>query len=129
MIFVDTSAFYALADRADLHNLRAREVFTRVLEERTPLLTHNYVLVESFALLQRRLGLPAARALQQSARSFEVVWVDQELHADAATRWAGGGRSLSFVDHVSFLLMQRLRIETAFAFDSNFERAGFRLVE
>ena len=127
MIFVDTSAFYALADRADPQHRRARDLFERILRDRTALLTHNYILVESLALLQHRLGLPAARALQESTRAFEVVWIDHELHAEAAVRWAAGGRSVSLVDHVSFLLMRRLQIQTAFAFDSDFEDAGFEL--
>jgi predicted nucleic acid-binding protein len=39
-----------------------------------------------------------------------------------------GRQAASFVDRVSFELMRRDRIETAFAFDRDFAREGFRRV-
>lgn len=65
------------------------------------------MLIESFALLQHRLALSSAVALQESSRAFDVVWIDEEIHREAASRWALARRSLSFVDHVSFVLMER----------------------
>lgn len=129
MIFLDTSAIYALADRSDANHDRAKRQFARILKASWPVVTHNYVLVESFALLQHRLGLASAVALQESSRAFEVVWIDEDLHSEAATRWSRGRRSLSFVDQVSFVLMERRRIEVAFAFDPDFVKAGFQLSE
>ncbi len=129
MIFLDTSAIYALADRSDANHHRARRQFARILEASLPIITHNYVLFESCALLQHRLGLSSAVALQESSRAFEVAWIGEDLHREAAHRWSGGRRSLSLVDHVSFVLMERRRIEIAFAFDPDFAGAGFRLFE
>lgn len=129
MIFLDTSAIYALADRSDANHDRAKRQFAHILKTSWPVVTHNYVLVESFALLQHRLGLASAVALQESSRAFEVVWIDEDLHGEAATRWSRGRRSLSFVDQVSFVLMERRRIEVAFAFDPDFVKAGFQLSE
>ncbi|HYT77414.1 MAG TPA: hypothetical protein VEL79_21840 [Vicinamibacterales bacterium] len=44
------------------------------------------------------------------------------------TRWTGPGRRrLSLVDHVSFLVMRRRKVSTAFAFDPDFTSAGFQL--
>ena len=125
MIFLDTSAIYALADNADPNHARAGKIFERLVTERTALMTHNYVLVESFALLQHRLGLGSAIAFSDESRNFEIVWVDQQTHREAASKWAKRGRTLSFVDHVSFVVMERMQITTAFAFDSDFVAAGF----
>ena len=47
----------------------------RLLASGQPLLTHNYVLIETVALLQRRLGMPSARAFLSDARNFTVHWV------------------------------------------------------
>lgn len=127
MIFIDTSAIYALADRSDPNHPQAKRQFARILDSGEPILTHNYILVESMALLQHRLGLPSAVALAESSRSFEIEWIDEELHREANMRWARGRRTLSFVDHVSFLVMKRLEIDVAFAFDPDFESEGFRL--
>jgi len=127
VIFFDTSAVYALADRADPNYATARERFSRILRSGDRLLTHNYVLAESFALLQHRLGLSSAVAFARSARAFEIEWIAEETHAVAVLRWSGGKRTLSFVDHMSFVVMERRGIEEAFAFDPDFETAGFRL--
>jgi len=57
MIFLDTSGIFALADRDDAMHDRAIRMLKSAQNAREEILTHNYVLVESAALLQRRLGL------------------------------------------------------------------------
>jgi predicted nucleic acid-binding protein len=128
VIFVDTSAWYALTDSRDPNHGRAQQLFARLLEEQTPLLTHNYVVVESMSLIQNRLGLAAARVLADEMRAFTIVWIDEEIHQEASLRWANGRLTLSFVDSVSFVVMRRHEITTAFAFDSDFVAAGFNVV-
>lgn len=61
MIFVDTSALYAVLDRNDEVHEAALSTRTDLLSRasRPALLTSNYVLVEAFALIQARLGLEA----------------------------------------------------------------------
>ena len=81
MIFLDTSAIYAWADAADPNHPTSVRRLQAILERGEELLTHNYVLVESLALLQSRLGVRAAVKLAQDAPSFVVEWVDDELHA------------------------------------------------
>jgi predicted nucleic acid-binding protein len=128
-IFVDTSALYALLDRdADEHG-EAAAAFDRLIDAEL-LLTHNYVVIEAEALARGRLGLPAARDLLDRLLSpIEVHWVDSDLHASAvAALLAAGRRELSLVDCVSFEVMRRLTISTAFAFDRDFARAGFHTV-
>ena len=81
MIFVDTSAVYAWADSADANHSIALRRLNAILEAGEELLTHNYVLVESMALLQARLGIAAAMKLARDARNFVLEWVDEDLHA------------------------------------------------
>ncbi len=125
-IFVDTSAAYALADRRDRFHELARSRFGAALESRRPLVTHSYVLAESMALLQARLGQEVAIAFAADAAQFEVEWIGPELHREAVAA-LGQGRRISFVDQVSFLFMRRRGIEEALAFDRDFVRAGFRI--
>ncbi len=130
MIFLDTSAIYALADTADSNHERAKEYFQAALGAGETLLTHNYVLVESMALLQRRLGLAAAVRFARDAEAFEVVWIEESTHGEAVTRMAKGGtRGVSLVDAVSFFVMRKRGIRTALAFDPDFVAEGFRLYE
>jgi len=129
-MFVDTSAIYAWADAADPNHRTAVRRLQAILDGREQLLTHNYVLVESIALLQARLGLAAATRLAKDSGAFVIEWVDDDLHA------AGIGelerskkRYVSLVDHISFLVMKRRNVATAFAFDPDFAAAGFQLFE
>lgn len=129
MIFVDTSALYALTDRGDPLHGQAVRLFQGLLQGGEALLTHNYVLVEAMALIQGRIGLRQAVALAGEARAFEVEWVDGRLHAEAVRLLSrAGNRQLRLVDQVSFLVMKRRGVERAFAFDTDFIRQGFHLL-
>ncbi len=127
-VLVDTSALYAIVDRDDQHHDQAASYFVNRADE--DLLTHNYVIVESSALVGRRLGASAMRdLLEQVIPTLRVLWVDEELHqvavAGAVVEPSG---PVSLVDRVSFELMRRHAIGTAFAFDRAFTSAGFRTV-
>jgi predicted nucleic acid-binding protein len=128
MIFLDTSAIYAWADTADPNHSIAVRHLRAIVQEGEQLLTHNYVLVESAALLQSRLGLAAAVKLARDAHHFVIDWVDEGLHASGLRELElSKKRHLSLVDHISFLVMEHHHLTTAFAFDSDFSAAGFRL--
>ncbi len=125
-LFVDTSALYALMDRDDLNHASARRFWTDLGPDE-PLLTHNYVLVETSALVQRRLGVEALRVLvDELTLPISTVFVDRVVH-DAAVSGVLGShvRQLSLVDMVSFEIMRRAGIRAAFAFDDHFPRFGF----
>lgn len=128
MIFLDTSAVYALADAGDTNHLLAKDRFAAALETGREIVTHNYVVIESLSLLQHRLGPAAARAFAESLRALRVEWVSPEIHAAAAKQWTQGRRNVSFVDQVSFVVMRKSGIRIAFAFDRDFEAAGFTLL-
>ncbi len=128
MIFLDTSAIYALGDGGDPNHALARKMFQAVLGAGEEILTHNYVLVESMALVQQRLGLAAALKLAEDSEAFDIEWVDNKIHQEAVRRLAQSARRrVSFVDQVSFLVMRLRDVNTAFAFDTDFENAGFHL--
>jgi len=129
LTFVDTSALYALADRADPHHAEAVRVFEALLADGEVLLVHNYILLEAMALVQHRLGVKPALRLADSAGGFEIVWVDRALHEEAVRQLERSPRRrVSLVDRVSFLVMKGRRVSTAFAFDPDFAAEGFRLV-
>lgn len=126
MIFIDTSAIYALADKADSNHITAYNKFEDILKSGEVPLLHNYILLESAALLQARLGLPSAILFLKDARSFEVEWVDLDLHKEAEKELERiGKRGISLVDCTSFIVMRRRRVQRAFAFDPDFKDQGF----
>ena len=128
-VFVDTSALYAVLDRDDDNHALAAEAFSSLLD-RELLLTHGDVAVEATALVQRRLGMDAVRALVDDVLpAFELVFVDESLHhAALAALLASGARDVSLVDRTSFELMRRRGVTEAFAFDDDFHREGFTVL-
>ncbi len=128
-VFVDTSALYALLDRDDVHHAQAGADWSGLMEMGTPLFTHSYVLVETFALVQRWLGLEAVRALQQDLMPIlEVIWIGEDLHRAAVEALlASRKRTVSLVDRVSFALMRQRGLRVAFAFDEDFTKEGFAI--
>ncbi len=126
MIFLDTSAIFALADANDPHHSQAVHLLTNANDNDEEILVHNYILVEAAALMQRRLGLAVALQFLQQVQLFRMHWITAELHNQAvALPDQRGRRNLSLVDCMSFVIMRRYRIQQALAFDSDFETEGF----
>ena len=128
VIFVDTSAFYALLDEDDDCHQRAAETFIALREAGAQLVTSNYVVAESCALIQKRLGMKIAGMYRSGLLAVvSVRWVTQAVHEDGFNCFLACGRNgPSFTDSVSFSLMRDQRIDTAFAFDKHFADQGFK---
>ncbi|HVA26728.1 MAG TPA: PIN domain-containing protein [Candidatus Baltobacteraceae bacterium] len=130
MIFVDTSALYALVDWDDAAHSSATAILQALLRDRRKLVSTNYVIVELLSLVQRRKGMAAvAKIIADVLPGIEHVIVDADLH-DAALELCLGEnrRHLSIVDCSSIAFMRRTKITRAFAFDTDFERFGIELV-
>jgi predicted nucleic acid-binding protein len=129
-VFVDTSAILGGLNRADDLHDPATGAWKKFLSETTLLVTTNYVVVESLAVIQGRLGLPAVRAfLEEIVPNLRVEWVDEETHrAVSAALLAADRRGLSLVDLSSFETMRRLGIRSAFTFDRHFRQYGFEIL-
>lgn len=128
--FVDTSALLAVLDADDAQHTRADRAWASLVGGGEDLYTTNYVLVETFALVQAQLGLDATVALQSGVVPvLRVVWVDEALHRAAVTALqTARRRDLSLVDCVSFETMRRLGLGGVFAFDRHFRQHGFTLI-
>ncbi len=129
-VFVDTSAVLALLVPSDRAHAEARAVFERLRARERPLVTTSYVLLETYALADRRMGRTAVREIRDNlAPLLEIVWVTRELHERGLDLLlAGSARALSLVDAVSFLAIRELAAEAVFAFDRHFAEAGFPAV-
>ena len=132
-VFVDTSALLAVLAADDEHHAAAAAAWLRLLDEidvgDSRGVTHYGVVLETSALVQRRLGMAAARRLHDDLLAvLTVEWVDEALHTRAmAAMLAADRRDVSLVDWTSFELMRARGIEHALAFDSDFDERGFRL--
>ena len=129
-VFVDTSGIMAMLVANDGFHRQAKNTFKRLAQDGVALVTSSYILVETYTLLGRRLGLEAVQTFRSEfAPVFDVVWVDQDLHDAGLDLLAREGRrDLSLVDATSFVIMRRQRIDDAFTYDSHFSEAGFAQV-
>ena len=99
-----------------------------LIEDGESLTTSSFVLTETYALLQSRMGIDAVRTMHEELfPMLEVYWVDATTFAEAAAALlVADRRQLSLVDCVSFVLMRKLGITRALAWDNHFEGQGFQ---
>lgn len=124
-VFVDTSGFYALLDRTDPFHTEARRAFERAESEKWILHTTNYVVHETWALTQHRLGWDAVEDfLEVMLRLCRVEFVTEALYRLGAARCRQArARQLSLTDCISLEFMSQQNITEAIARDSHFARA------
>jgi uncharacterized protein len=126
-VFLDTSAFYALLVSNDESHDAVRAAFASLITDRRLLWTTSFVIVETLALLQHRIGLDAARDFDEEVLpAVRVRWVDEHLYRLGIDRlWREDRRQVSLVDCVSFEFMRMERVGAALAVDTHFADAGF----
>jgi predicted nucleic acid-binding protein len=129
-VFADTSGLFALLNAKDENHPRAKQAFADLRARKAPLVSTSFVLVETYALIGRRLGLGAVKSFRTDfAPLIDVVWVDEALHNAGLDLLIERGKGpLSLVDAVSFVAMRQRNLTVAFAFDPHFEQEGFSAV-
>jgi predicted nucleic acid-binding protein len=125
MIFVDTSAWFAAFVPNDTNHVAA---FAWLNTNAEPLLTTDYVLDEILTLLrargeQDRAFILGEQVLSETISSLHLVTVREvQLAFDVFRKF--GDKRWSFTDCVSRVVMEELKITTAFAFDDHFRQFG-----
>jgi uncharacterized protein len=123
-VFVDTGAFYAALNRKDEHHREAVQLFTRAVEEEWQLVTSNFVVAETHALILTRLGRALATGWLRDVPA-EVVRVTAEDEGKARRIIFGyQDKEFSYCDATSFAVAERMRIREVMAFDPHFTQYG-----
>ncbi|MBW2368988.1 MAG: PIN domain-containing protein [Deltaproteobacteria bacterium] len=130
-VFADTSGLFALLVQNDYMHIRARENFKYFSSQNAQLVTSSFVLVETTALLQRRIGMaPVHDFTSKILPLLEVLWVDEPWYQRAIQRlFTRNNRDVSLVDCLSFEIMDTREIDYAFAFDKHFEENGYTIAK
>jgi len=134
-IFVDTSAWDALADKKDKDHTNALR-FRDQIAGRYKLVTSNYILDELYTLLLMNVGyLPTVNYKEKldiliAEHVLDVIWIDRDL---AKRGWDvfeqyNSDKQWSFTDCTSYVVMEEFGITEAFTFDHHFEQMGFILL-
>jgi predicted nucleic acid-binding protein len=118
-LFVDTSIWYAVADKSDISNSRAKAV----LSGGEALVITDHILVETWTLIRHRLGRRGADRFWEGMRSGAAI-VETVGAADLDSAWEIGrsfrDQDFSIVDRTSFAVMRRLGIERVASLDDDF---------
>jgi predicted nucleic acid-binding protein len=127
---VDTSGIYALLVAEDNEHERARSILASLDTADVELVSSSFVLQEILALLQARIGIAAVRTFQEKVFPvLDVEWITKDIYERAvAALLAASKRGVSLTDWASFEIMRSRGIQTAFAFDEQFEEQGFELL-
>ena len=130
-VFIDTSAFLAALDTGDKYHGEAEKRWSALSKSPSELWTTDYVRLESWSLIQRRLGAEAVMSFQDDWLPLcKIHEVGRDGLERAAAQWRiAQRRNLSLVDLTSFDAMRQLAIRTALAFDQHFQEMGYVGVE
>ncbi len=131
-IFVDTSAWDAIADGGD-PNHDVALLFRDEIAGQCQLVVTNYILDELYTLLlmnvghQRAVDFKGKLDVLVEEGVLEVIWVSEDIATEA---WAvferfNVDKQWSFTDCVSYVVMKQRGITEVFAFDDDFAQMGF----
>lgn len=125
MIFVDTGPLYAMAVPTDEYHESAVRWYT---EHCPDLVTTDLIVYEVLTLLRSRGHKATAIDLGNDLFSNETAVVEWITRGDVEAAWRVfrefDDKDWSFADCVSRVVMERLGIERAFAFDEHFRQFG-----
>ena len=130
-LFVDTSAFFALTDRRDMNHEAAVRIIRQLIREQTELLTTNYVVAETHALLLNRIDSQTAlQVIEELYKSQTRIYRVREAEENKALEIIRmfTDKEFSLVEAISFATMKRFHLTQAFTFDHHFAQYGFSLV-
>lgn len=130
-IFIDTSAWDAIADAGDANHELAL-LFRDELVGQYELVTANNVLDELYTLLLLNIGYHRTLQFKQQLdiltqeKILVVVWIFEQIAAEAwdIFKQFNSDKHWSFTDCTSYVIMKQLSIEEAFAFDHHFQQMG-----
>jgi predicted nucleic acid-binding protein len=132
LTFLDTGFLYALIDADDANHARVRQVLERERGRRLfdSVITTNHVLAEVLTLLRTRgkqdLRSRHARAVEVGRQLYAGAFgrlhqvTPEEEHAAFEYFARHADKVYSFVDCVSFAVMEKLGIQIAWSVDSDF---------
>ena len=133
-IFVDTWAWYALADINDTDHQLAREANIRLLDDGYTFVISNYVLSEAVTLIRYKMYHAAAvqfwHTMQQLIERglLELVHISPVLESVAWSIFEKyADQDFSFVDCTSFAVMRDMGLSEVFTADHHFATMGFIL--
>lgn len=128
-VFVDTSAWFAFANRRDPEHRGVREILRNTSLR---LVTSNFVFDETVTLCLSRLGHAAAAKVGTVLRESPMIDLVRLTAEDESRAWelflARPDKRYSLTDCTSFVLARRMKLDRCLALDDDFAHEGFQTI-
>ena len=126
-VFLDTVGLVALWDDADQWHDAASNAFEQIARQRQRVLSTTFVLIECGNSVARRGFRREVCLFRETLESRNDLVVPTDDDWDQAWKdyEAGKAGGAGIVDQISFAVMRRLGLTTAFTNDKHFRAAGF----
>jgi len=133
-LFVDTWAWYAMANRKDKDHKQAKALNQYFVDQGYQYFTTNFIFAETYTLLlirgkSHQAAVNFGENLKQMTRlgTINFIRVTEDLEDDG---WAiakkYSDKDFSYVDCTSFAVMRKFGITLCFTDDTHFAQIGFQ---
>lgn len=122
-VFIDTSAFCALAIPKDQYNPSAKIHYKQIQERNAIFYSSDYGMDETYTLLKTRSSYATSIKFMDQIDSsrITILRITEEIEASAKSIFKQfKDKRLSFTDCSSFALVNYFDIDAVFAFDEHF---------
>ncbi len=123
-VFIDTGAFYAALNKKDKHHRKTKEFFLNFPRKRLTLVTSNFVVAETHALLLNRVGREIASLWLQSIPTTIIRASEEDEDKAKEIILLHKDKDFSYCDALSFSIIERLSIKQVLSFGKHFRHYG-----
>ena len=132
-IFADSSGLVALGYADDQYHHEAVELASEIKKQRLEVVISDHILAETVTIIRKRAGFEYALRLGNELFNSKITTLIIANEKILNNAWAifskYSDKDFSFVDCISFAIMEQSGIDTAFTFDSHFKQIGFKVLK
>lgn len=123
-VFIDTGAFYAAINKKDKHHQKVKDFFSNPFTRKLNLITSNFVVAETHALLLNRVGREIASLWLKSIPTIIIRASEEDEDKAKEIILLYTDKDFSYCDALSFSIVERLSIKKVLSFDKHFRHYG-----
>ncbi|MGH1364005.1 MAG: type II toxin-antitoxin system VapC family toxin [Calditrichia bacterium] len=134
-LFVDETAWYALAVSKSPEHSAMKQVFEETLNQNTRMLTHNIAIANAISAVRREVGTIEANRFTEiieeahAGAHLSVSWIGRRTQREALRLFKKHADvSLSVFDFASYAIISRRRIHTILTTRRDFEKLGLKVL-
>lgn len=134
-LFVDESAWYALAVSNHPQHEAMRNIFEEALNDNTRMLTHNIAIANAISNIRKEIGHAEATRFTEiieeahAGAHLSVNWIGRRTQREAMRLFKKHSEvALTIFDFASYAIILRRRVHTILTTQRNFEQLGLKVL-